>query len=1347
MNKFITWSGDQIIRDYKYLFQSLVINSTMDPDLQLDPQNPPKYCPQCARSGIKSKVKKFKMDPNSKEVVIMCKNEKVFRLRHSSDVFILLQCPWPFSVQSQAGATVVPGVGGADDSSATSSASEKSSRKKKHTDTLMNETTTDESLDTLASIEIKKAKVDYSHDVIKSKNVMLPDEQEESSENISSQEDQSVPSVRLNDVGGCVGGVKNVSSKHASVTDEENLNAIKDFELNGTSISDSFDQAQASVFLHSPTEIPLVPKSLENSQSPPVENQEVSPLIETCAAHHTSPHGETQQMQDSEVVSSPPSSPSAIAKIILTPRSEKQTLKSQPCVLTLPVSKSLENEQSTPVSGKDDSPLSQTCDGHETPASRQESSSQSATGLLSTVGSSTYPSLEPGLVIESEHAVFAVSAFRDFNLVSNENYKMDKQCDVITRRGRKVKPTCDPEAKKGRRGTAGDKNTYGREKRVPAVKPVLRQTSEIENTGYNKVLPCLSDKSNSPIPNDSSIDDSLIEEEAESLEEKRIQSLIKPPYPRRRQTIRKISKEINSDAPQVRSQRVRKPSSKFKETTSKPIVKKKLEETAEEPEETLSEYLVTGVTRALETQMKEKEKKLEIKNISDIVRVVETMESPDLLEEDILLLKPRRTFERVRKKKDLFTFQPSPVPEVLCGNINIDAASNDKENPCSPVHFMSPDNVKDTESARLLKLGTGVLDVISDVITESECVESVLVEFDTAPQQLGSETARAEVIEASVIRLQSLNNNERSQEGSWFWWRGWKVDSNFMVDFTNYMRKLMIKWKPTKSKTMDPRIFALMKEKEENKENPKTVLKMISFFSQVFVKYLYIKTHFLQLEAGTVLNILKENHSLNNQQFTQEMKLTKELTRSCHQKNPTHGHGKSTVNPTVSNPTLEVSKLIETFPPAAHCSKPLMSPCSVQPINLSSSSNIPYSLSTTPVDPSTKDLPMVVTMEEEKKSGIQDRNLLDKKGKGREHFYEETGSISGDVNSFDFDVETNGLVHSRRKMHTMSMRANENSGKSGKKRRISEWDNGIDESIPQEKIAEDVMKIPGRKSDTGGTRKTSLSDMKIGMKDIRSEIREKRGDKANKQSKIYSEGDGEVINKLLNFSKNISTPVSCGLSEDKVPIANNASRRKNSIPAKMNHNVDENVQQPQENKVKDVGVASINTSKTSQKSSSPKTSTFEDEDSNDFGSFGQAYARKKQAEKVKLVLLKQKRKAETGTDKKYAGFGETVEKVDEYQKKKRRKEKSAIKEIVKKSAQVSKSERDLMEELLSIADTAVATTIPMMYASITGVTVNSIKQTPVNTPLVFDFEEFQTLPTFLGDEESVDEDVESLFQF
>ena len=49
-------------------------------DLQLDPLCPPKYCPQCAMRGVKTKVKKFKMGGSAdKKMVIMCKNEKVGR--------------------------------------------------------------------------------------------------------------------------------------------------------------------------------------------------------------------------------------------------------------------------------------------------------------------------------------------------------------------------------------------------------------------------------------------------------------------------------------------------------------------------------------------------------------------------------------------------------------------------------------------------------------------------------------------------------------------------------------------------------------------------------------------------------------------------------------------------------------------------------------------------------------------------------------------------------------------------------------------------------------------------------------------------------------------------------------------------------------------------------------------------------------------------------------------------------------------------------------------------------------------------------------------------------------------
>ena len=41
----------------------------------LDLTKPPKYCPQCQKSDVKSKVKKFRMSDGS--LVIMCKSDKV----------------------------------------------------------------------------------------------------------------------------------------------------------------------------------------------------------------------------------------------------------------------------------------------------------------------------------------------------------------------------------------------------------------------------------------------------------------------------------------------------------------------------------------------------------------------------------------------------------------------------------------------------------------------------------------------------------------------------------------------------------------------------------------------------------------------------------------------------------------------------------------------------------------------------------------------------------------------------------------------------------------------------------------------------------------------------------------------------------------------------------------------------------------------------------------------------------------------------------------------------------------------------------------------------------------------
>merc|ERR1719186_479235 len=64
--------------------------------------------------------------------------------------------------------------------------------------------------------------------------------------------------------------------------------------------------------------------------------------------------------------------------------------------------------------------------------------------------------------------------------------------------------------------------------------------------------------------------------------------------------------------------------------------------------------------------------------------------------------------------------------------------------------------------------------------------------------------------------------------------------------------------------------------------------------------------------------------------------------------------------------------------------------------------------------------------------------------------------------------------------------------------------------------------------------------------------------------------------------------------------------------------------------------------------------------SGSLGGFDLAFARKKQAEKIKKVLEKQKRKAEAGagTTKKYRGFGEKFDPEEEMMKKKIKKEKN-----------------------------------------------------------------------------------------
>ena len=46
-------------------------------ELKFDPQNLPKYCPQCKLKGLKSKVKLFNVNGNGETKLVMCKNSEV----------------------------------------------------------------------------------------------------------------------------------------------------------------------------------------------------------------------------------------------------------------------------------------------------------------------------------------------------------------------------------------------------------------------------------------------------------------------------------------------------------------------------------------------------------------------------------------------------------------------------------------------------------------------------------------------------------------------------------------------------------------------------------------------------------------------------------------------------------------------------------------------------------------------------------------------------------------------------------------------------------------------------------------------------------------------------------------------------------------------------------------------------------------------------------------------------------------------------------------------------------------------------------------------------------------------
>ena len=53
-----------------------------------------------------------------------------------------------------------------------------------------------------------------------------------------------------------------------------------------------------------------------------------------------------------------------------------------------------------------------------------------------------------------------------------------------------------------------------------------------------------------------------------------------------------------------------------------------------------------------------------------------------------------------------------------------------------------------------------------------------------------------------------------------------------------------------------------MKEREVNSDAG--LQKIIDFFAEVFVKYLYMKQNFVHLSVENIINILRQNYTLDN---------------------------------------------------------------------------------------------------------------------------------------------------------------------------------------------------------------------------------------------------------------------------------------------------------------------------------------------------------------------------------------------------------------------------------------------------------------------------------------------------
>ena len=66
--------------------------------MDYDPNNPPKYCPQCMKRGIKKKVRAYYINLDN-EVRISRVFQKYYNVLQGVKMCEEITCPWPFNLK------------------------------------------------------------------------------------------------------------------------------------------------------------------------------------------------------------------------------------------------------------------------------------------------------------------------------------------------------------------------------------------------------------------------------------------------------------------------------------------------------------------------------------------------------------------------------------------------------------------------------------------------------------------------------------------------------------------------------------------------------------------------------------------------------------------------------------------------------------------------------------------------------------------------------------------------------------------------------------------------------------------------------------------------------------------------------------------------------------------------------------------------------------------------------------------------------------------------------------------------------------------------------------------------